>query len=273
MEGRHMKVTDSHTTTMKPLKLTIKILKLSLAAVFTATLLLQTLASTVASSYILRLINAAPALFISATATFLYFLSTRRHRPVYLLNYSCFKPIDDRKCTYEDAERFVQRTGRFSSESEEFMRRIYLKSGLGNETYGPAFVFDSSASTEEGRATLESAREEAREGIFAAVDSLLEKTKIDPAQIDMVIATCGCFSLAPSLSAEIVNRYKMRDDVKSYNLSGMGCSSGVISIDTAAQLLRQQKQTRYALVLITENISLNWSDIFSYKKVIFKERI
>lgn len=36
----------------------------------------------------------------------------------------------------------------------------------------------------------------------------------------------------------IVNHFKMRSNVMTYNLSGMGCSAGVISIGLAQQLLQ-----------------------------------
>ncbi|XP_030523388.1 3-ketoacyl-CoA synthase 11-like [Rhodamnia argentea] len=177
-----------------------------------------------------------------------------RPTPVFLIGYSCFKPSSDRKCTYVASESLVRRSRRFSPESEEFMRKIYLKSGLGDETYGPPFMFR--AGYEEAR--LESAVQEAREGIFSAVDSLLAKTAVHPLDIDLLIVTCGSFSPSPSLSSLIVNHCKLRPDVKVYNLSGMGCSSGVLSIDLAAKILRHGGNVRCALVVITESISLNW---------------
>lgn len=133
------------------------------------------------------------------------------------------------------------------------MRKIFLKSGLGDETYAPKFVFQSNP-----EANLESAIDEAQQGIFSALSSLLSKTGIHPSRIDALIVTSGSFSPVPSLSSLIVNRLKLKPDVKTYNLSGMGCSSGVISIDLAANLLKHSKEIRYALVVITESISLNW---------------
>ncbi|KAK9270505.1 hypothetical protein L1049_026086 [Liquidambar formosana] len=134
------------------------------------------------------------------------------------------------------------------------MRGIYLKSGLGDETYAPSFVFQPDSC----QPNLESAMHEAQEGMFAAVDSLLAKTLIDPRRIDILIVTCGSFSPSPSLTSLVVNRYNFRSDVKSFNLSGMGCSSGLLSIDLAAKLLCRSQKTHYALVIATETISLNW---------------
>lgn len=147
---------------------------------------------------------------------------------------------------------FVRRSKRFNTISEEFMRGIYLKSGLGNETYVPPFIFQGTD------ATFQSAIDEAEDSMFGAVDSVLSKTHVDAQSIDILIVTCGSFSPSPSLSSRLVNRYKFKPDVKTFNLSGMGCSSGALSIDLAAKMLRSGEKNRYALVVITENISLNW---------------
>ena len=49
----------------------------------------------------------------------------------------------------------------------------------------------------------------------------------------------------------------MKSTVKGYNLSGMGCSAGIIAIDLAKDLLRVYPNTR-CLVFSTENITQNW---------------
>lgn len=54
----------------------------------------------------------------------------------------------------------------------------------------------------------------------------------------------------------IVNHYKLREDIQSYNLSGMGCSAGLISVSLARDLLQVRKGT--ALVVSTEIITPNW---------------
>jgi predicted naringenin-chalcone synthase len=58
------------------------------------------------------------------------------------------------------------------------------------------------------------------------------------AQIDILIVICSCFAPTPSLASMVVNHFKMRTDVLSHNLSGMGCSSGVIGIDMARHYLQ-----------------------------------
>ena len=49
----------------------------------------------------------------------------------------------------------------------------------------------------------------------------------------------------------LCNEFKMREDICSYNLSGMGCSAGVIAIDLAKQLI-QNRPNSIALVCSTE---------------------
>ncbi|XP_010268610.1 PREDICTED: 3-ketoacyl-CoA synthase 17-like [Nelumbo nucifera] len=240
---------------MKDLTYT-QLFQASIAVLLTSTLLVHTLLSGTTLTHILGFLShnltvslsCAWCLFISI----IYYLFTRP-RPVLMLDNTCFKPSFDRRLSLEVCEYFVRRSRRFNSTSEEFMRGIYLKSGLGEETYAPPFIFQT-----DYEAKLQSAIQESQEGMFSTVDSLLAKTQIDPQQIDIVVVTSGSFAPSPSLSALIVNRYKLRPDVKTFNLSGMGCSSGVMSIDMAAKLLSSSRRVRYALVVVTESISLNW---------------
>ena len=57
-------------------------------------------------------------------------------------------------------------------------------------------------------------------------------------QVDILVVNCSLFNPTPSLSAMIVNHFKMRPDIASYNLSGMGCSAGLISISLAKEMLQ-----------------------------------
>jgi hypothetical protein len=57
-------------------------------------------------------------------------------------------------------------------------------------------------------------------------------------QVDILIVNCSLFNPTPSLSAMLVNHFKMKSNIVSYNLSGMGCSAGVIAISLARELLQ-----------------------------------
>lgn len=53
-----------------------------------------------------------------------------------------------------------------------------------------------------------------------------------------MIVGSTAFNPTPSLSAAVVNHFKMRSDVRTFNLSGMGCAGSLIAIDLAFELLK-----------------------------------
>ncbi|CAI9094477.1 OLC1v1030224C1 [Oldenlandia corymbosa var. corymbosa] len=189
-------------------------------------------------------------------STLLVFLSTvyflTRPRGVYLVNFSCYKPEDARKCTRQMFMERSQMTGTFTQENLEFQRKILERSGLGESTYLPEAVLRVPPNP-----CMAEARKEAETVMFGAIDQLLAKTSLNPKDIGILIVNCSLFNPTPSLSAMVVNHYKLRGNIISYNLGGMGCSAGLISIDLAKDLLQVHPNT-YALVISMENITLNW---------------
>ncbi|XP_060208227.1 3-ketoacyl-CoA synthase 11-like [Lycium barbarum] len=189
-------------------------------------------------------------------STLLVFLSTAyfitRPRPVYLVNFSCYKPEDARKCPRESFLEMSKSVGTFSDGNLEFQRKIVERSGLGDSTYLPEAVTRVPPNP-----CMAEARKEAEAVMFGAIDELLAKTGIKPKDIGILVVNCSLFNPTPSLSAMVVNHYKLRGNIVSYNLGGMGCSAGLISIDLAKDLLQVHPNT-YALVLSMENITLNW---------------
>lgn len=101
------------------------------------------------------------------------------------------------------------------------------------------------------------AREEFEMVIYPIIENLLKRTGVHPKQIGILVLNCSLFNPTPSLTAMIINKFKMRSSILSYNLAGMGCSASPISIDLAKQLLQLHPST-YALVVSTENITQNW---------------
>ncbi|KAM7509432.1 hypothetical protein LguiA_019885 [Lonicera macranthoides] len=104
---------------------------------------------------------------------------------------------------------------------------------------------------------MKEVRQEAESVMFGAIDGLLAKTSINPKDIGILVVNCSLFNPTPSLSAMIINHYKLRGNIVSYNLGGMGYSASLISIDLAKKLI-QVHPNSYALVVSTENITLNW---------------
>lgn len=180
----------------------------------------------------------------------IYFLA--RYRPVYLVDFACYKPNQGRKMSVASFLNMTEENGGFDEETVQFQKRIASRAGLGDETYLPTGI-----TARPPNLNMKEARLEAEAVMFGALDALFQKTGVKPKDIDILIVNCSLFNPTPSLSAMIVNHYKLRTDIKSYNLGGMGCSAGLISIDLAKDLLKANPNS-YAIVVSTENITLNW---------------
>ncbi|KAK4340664.1 hypothetical protein RND71_039165 [Anisodus tanguticus] len=197
--------------------------------------------------------NLVTVILCSALVVFLgtlYFMT--RPRKVYLLDFSCYKPKPELMCTKELFMNKSIEARIFTEENLAFQKKILERSGLGQKTYFPEALIKESAEP-----NMAEARKEAEMVMFGAIDELLAKTGVKAKDIGILVVNCSLFNPTPSLSAMIVNHYKLRGNVMSYNLGGMGCSAGLISIDLAKQLL-QVNPNSYALVVSMENITLNW---------------
>ncbi|KAJ8641798.1 hypothetical protein MRB53_018492 [Persea americana] len=195
------------------------------------------------------LIQILSSTFLIVFFATVYFMS--KPRPIYLVDYSCFKPPVQYRVpssTFMEHSRLVNN----DAKSVDFQMRILERSGLGEETCLPPATHYIPPNP-----SMETSRAEAQLVIFSAIDSLMEKTGIKPKDIDVLVVNCSLFSPTPSLSAMVINKYKMRSNIRSFNLSGMGCSAGVISLDLARDLL-QVHPNSYALVISTEIITPNW---------------
>jgi predicted naringenin-chalcone synthase len=92
--------------------------------------------------------------------------------------------------------------------------------------------------------------------MFDCVERLLLQTKTKAKDVDILIVNCSLFSPTPSLCTMIVNKFGLRTDVKTYNLSGMGCSASLISVDLAKNILAGHPNST-ALIVSTEIITPN----------------
>lgn len=156
-----------------------------------------------------------------------------RPRAVYLLDLACYKPGAEHAVTRETFMRLVAGYGTFSDDSLAFQRKILERSGLGQGTYLPKALTSSPPNP-----CMAEGRGEAEAVMFGAVDQVLANTGVRGRDIGIVVVNSGLFCPTPSLSAMIVNHYKLRGNVSSYNLGGMGCSASLISVDLAKQLLQ-----------------------------------
>jgi 3-ketoacyl-CoA synthase len=140
----------------------------------------------------------------------------------------------------------------FNESTIDFQTKVLARSGLGDDTYLPPCMSDLANPVP----TMANARWEFEQVCFTAIRDVLNKANVSPKQVKVVVVNCSLFNPTPSLSATIMNHFKMGSDLINYNLSGMGCSAGVIAIDMARQMLQLYPNT-YALVVSTENITQN----------------
>jgi 3-ketoacyl-CoA synthase len=180
----------------------------------------------------------------------LYF-ACRRKVHIYLIDFNCFCPPSSYrlpKAMFEENNFFDD----MEQEAVDFQSKISSKSGFSDETSIPP----SLAQIPKSKA-LTFALEEAELIMYSAIKDLLQKTKINPKSIDIVITISSIFCPTPSLSSMVVNKFKMRSNVMSFHLSGMGCSAGIIAVGLAKDLLRVHRNS-LALIVSTETLSLNW---------------
>ncbi|KAI4324914.1 hypothetical protein MLD38_030356 [Melastoma candidum] len=172
--------------------------------------------------------------------------------PVYLVDFSCLSPPAHCRVPFSSFLENVSLFGTFDWESIEFMSKILLSSGQSEETHLPPPLHYIPP-----KSGHDYSIEEAHLLLFSVMDDLLAKTGLSPRDIDILIVNCSGFCPQPSLASIIVNSYSLRDDVKSYNISGMGCSAGAIGVDMAKRLLGVHKGSN-AIVLSTEVLSTGW---------------
>lgn len=197
--------------------------------------------------------NLAGVMVFSGVLVFgltVYFMT--RPRSVYLVDYACYRPPDHLRVEFRKFMDHSRLTGDFDDSSLEFQRKILERAGLGEETYLPEALHRLPP-----QPSMAAARAEAEQVMFGALDNLFSATGVKPKDIGVLVVNCSLFNPTPSLSAMIVNKYKLRGNIKSFNLGGMGCSAGLIAIDLAKDMLQLHRST-YAVVVSTENITQNW---------------
>ncbi|KAL4178842.1 hypothetical protein AMTRI_Chr13g84200 [Amborella trichopoda] len=189
------------------------------------------------------------SLFIVFMAS-LYFIS--KPRPIYLVDYTCYKPPDSCRVPRSLFLEHISLSPCFDPESVKFQVRILERSGLGERTCVTPSLFYIPPDP-----TMADARADVELVIFSAVDALFKRTGIKPEEVDILIVNCTVFSPTPSLSDMVIKKFKMMSNIKSFNLSGMGCSANPLAVDLARHLL-QVHANAYAMVVSTEIFTTNW---------------
>ena len=180
---------------------------------------------------------------------FVYFMYASRH--VYLVDYACFRHTANCRVSTASFIEHLHHMPSLDDNRIQFMTRMLEHSGIGDQSYLPSGTHYIPPFH-----TLSDARSEAEQVIFSSIDDLFAKTCINPKTIDIVVTNCSAFNPVPSLVDMIVNKYKLRGDVRNIHIAGMGCSAGLISVEVAKNLLRSAPRNAHALVVSTEIISL-----------------
>ena len=193
-------------------------------------------------------------LFLVMVGSFLM----RRDKSVYLLDFALFEPPAEWCSTRENIMTILKNAGKiagsFQETELEFMRKVLVNSGTGDSTAWPPGIIRCQQDAVPQDQSMKAAREEAETVICSCLESLFERTGVQPKEVDFFIINCSLFSPTPSLCAMACNRFQMRSGVKTFNLSGMGCSASLIAVDLAAELL-QNNPNSLAIVVSTELIT------------------
>lgn len=172
--------------------------------------------------------------------------------PIYLVDYSCLKPPSHCRVPFSKFLGNSSMIGSFNSESINFMAKILNSSGQSDETFLPPALHYIPPKNHQSESI-----KEAQMVLFPIMNDLLAKTKLSPLEIDILILNCSGFCPIPSLTSIIINQFSIRSDIKSYNISGMGCSASALCIDLAKNLLNVHKNSN-AIVISTEILSTGW---------------
>ena len=200
----------------------------------------------------------APVFFLMISALLL-----RRGRSVYMLDFATFEPPDDWKITHDELIQVVRNVAKHRAERGEsanteadieFQAKVLDNSGTGQATAWPPAIVRCLNEGTVPKLCMEETREEAETIICQCLEALFEKTGVQPKEIDFLVINCSLFSPTPSLCAMACNKFRMRSNLRTYNLSGMGCSASLLSVDLASELLRSNPNS-IAVVVSTELIS------------------
>ncbi|KAA8543925.1 hypothetical protein F0562_021898 [Nyssa sinensis] len=152
----------------------------------------------------------------------------------------------------EFSGEIIKRNKNLGLNEYKFLLKAIVSSGIGEQTYAPRNVFCG----REECPTHHDGISEMDEFFNDSIEKLLARSAISPSEIDVLVVNISMLAAVPSLASRIINRYKMRDNIKSYNLTGMGCSASLISVNLVQNIFKARKNL-YALVVTSESLSPN----------------
>ncbi|CAO2838966.1 unnamed protein product [Amaranthus hypochondriacus] len=140
----------------------------------------------------------------------------------------------------------------YTRESADIMSEIVNSSGQGPSGYLPPNLHYLTPKNSHYNLI-----EEAKMLLFPVMENILSKSNLSPQNIDILIVNCTLISPSPCLASLIVNKFNLRPDIKSFNLSGMGCSGSMVAMSLAQNLLLAHRDCN-AIILSTEILTAGW---------------
>ncbi|CAM8947326.1 unnamed protein product [Rhodiola kirilowii] len=191
--------------------------------------------------------------FILFVLQMIKLVDMKRDQHCYLLNYKLFKAPEDRKASQESCAKIILRNKNLGLEEYKFLLRAMVGSGMGQCTSAPPIVHAG----KEDCPSLVDILAEMEEIMFTTLDQLFSTSPFKPRDIDILVVNVTTITTLPSFSARVINHFKMRDDIKVYNLTGMGCSANLIAIDMVHKIFKTYKN-KLAVIVSTEATGCNW---------------
>lgn len=143
-----------------------------------------------------------------------------------------------------------------SEENAQFVRRVHLNSGLATEE--PTHL-SPEITADDPQQTIVKSREESHMYIVNLLTKIFSKYNLKPTDIDVLVINCSLFNPTPSHCAMAINHFKMRDDIISYAIHGMGCSASAIAVNCCRDALQcHPKKSPVGVVISFENLTLNF---------------
>lgn len=174
-----------------------------------------------------------------------------RSKCIYLVDFSCYLPPDSLRVPTSNFIEHFERCQIHEREAIDFQAKVAERSGIGNEACVPISLHQMPPDF-----SLKPSQEEIETVLFNVVEDLLSKHKVNPKSIGIIVSNCSIFCPTPSITDMIINRFGFRSNVKSANLSGMGCSAGLLAVSLAKDLLKVHGNS-LALVLSMEAVTPN----------------
>nr|XP_043634640.1 3-ketoacyl-CoA synthase 19-like [Erigeron canadensis] len=189
--------------------------------------------------------------FLYATLLSAKLVIRRRQQTCYMIDYECYKGEEETTVNAETCAKIALRNKNIDIEDLRFLLKVMVNSGQGEETYGPKTILLGK------EPNLVDSISEIETIFFNTLDSIFARSKISPSNVDILVVNVALLSVAPSLTSRIINHYNMREDIKAFNLTAMGCSASVIAIDLVQHLFKTHKK-KIAIVVSTATMSTHY---------------